>query len=631
MTTLKAIEWSYESDLNAPPARWTCTFLDQSGHLPVEQQSQAGTRYVSLDVAVQGQEGRLLDGVVRQWGVRETPTGVVSTAEGLDLKAELLDFRPQAPVTFRGVRVLRPDEAPTSGRVLRLSSDCTGAEVRGEYFETFQSAVSSIAEAMGYTAVFDCYDYVLGTDVVWEPTRTANDVLAELAAPFNATERGKLDVFVEPNKVLRFVERGRTAPPVVEVDYLQLLEREVTEFTPQPPSDVLVEGATYTFVEPDCSREAVEGAVVIFEDRPAPYTLTERRLEYESYDVQSPLAPSNVFVGSFDVLVAERTTTKYFDENGRQLRQVETVRWHNYVLRDPRTGQGKRINPKARLETTETHWEYQQGSARPTRMIRTTFVQDSTVYVSLAADGTETVLTANVGQFTEREEQETTYDKAGDPVTITSTTYAATEPKPTPSGQASPTPLLLVRKVEETFSWSGGMRIRSVTTREFDTRIPGRQLTSRTFTEVAPGRGRPTDSIFFADDGSGPVGVWGPHGAVGTPTASRWPPVRGGVVRTATTTVRAGGDAAQVRHVFPTLARQEDCAYFRARLLAEATATRYGVTLRMLPDLNVREGVMLRVLHQPARWRTNEFFVHGRSMQHTSQGATMTIRGVAWF
>src|SRR5713226_6905393 len=101
MLTLRATKWEYHADLNAPPARWSCQFIESgsTGFLPGESISRACENRVAIDVIIDGATERLLVGAVREWGGDERPDVVASTAEGIDLKASLLDFFPGSPVT----------------------------------------------------------------------------------------------------------------------------------------------------------------------------------------------------------------------------------------------------------------------------------------------------------------------------------------------------------------------------------------------------------------------------------------------------------------------------------------------------------------------------------------------------
>lgn len=638
---LNATQWEYQSDLNSPPGRWSCEFVETKpapSHAPDEIVSRQGHTRVALDVHVQDQVDRLTEGIVREWGFRETPNGVVATASGLDLKARLLDFKPSRKIEFRGVFVLGVDDQDppgSGGTPITLGTKCDGTPIRAVFFETFQSVASLVCAEAGFTSSFDCYNYVLGQDIVWETDRSANDVLSQLVAPFNATERHKIDVFVDPNDVVRFVERGRTPPSVVEIDYLQLSERDIAEFRPPAVNDVQVIGATHAFTEPDCGhgQNPTEGAIFAPNGVPEPYVIVQRSEERESYDITTPSA-GNPLTGSFDVLVSETTSTKYFNVQAQLTRHVINKRYVNYVIREPSTGVGRRIDPRIRFEDSDSQFEYNGPHDEMTRMARNVGLRDLTEYnrVDEATAGRPIVLDgiANINQIIEREESETAYDKGGDPIHVVSKTYRAEEPRPTTSGAAQSSGLMLEREVEMWYAWSRGQRLRFTATRHFSREVPGFLLSASTVTEPATGRGRPTESAFLGEGSQGPVGTWGPLGSDITTSPSVFPLVRSGNVRQGTLEIKSGPDTSQTKQAFAVLGLQADADYFRGRILSELASLRYEGNFTMLPDLNVREGWTLRVVNAPARWRTNEFYLVSREARHTDVEMVMRLRAVAW-
>lgn len=643
MLTLKGTQWTYESDLDAPPGRWSCEFLESgsTAYVAGESASRQGFTRVAIDVFVQGQLERLMEGVVREWRFREGPEGTVSGASGLDLKALLLDFKPTSPRTFKGVQILSNSTSgvpaslpPGAVGSTQLTTDCAGTAIMTAEFETFQSVAAAICSAAGFTSSFDCHNYVLGQDIVWETDRSANDVLAQIASPFNATEKSKLDVFIDVNNVVRFVERGRSPATLVEVDYLQLLRREIQESKPAAVNDVQVLGPTFTFNEPDCSSEGqppIGGAVWIDQGQKKPYTIVYRTDELETDDATVPPQSPDALAAMAVTFIATTTRTEYYDENGKQTRVVENKNYFNYIVRNPQTGLAVGIFPKTRYESVEIVNEHKGKNGELTRTVRMKFVQDTTRYFFFDTATNQVKLQgiANVSQFTERSETAVTYDKGGDPVHSVSKTWKAEPPSPTETGlPPDPTGLMLERIVEERWFWSGGQRFREATNVQLSRDLPGYVLSSSTNTEPATGRGRASETTSL----TGSTGVWTAEGGTQPPavtTGSSFPPVQGSI-RSATKEIKAGPDNAQLKFSFPVLGRQSDCEYFRQRKISELAATRYEASLELLPDMNVREGYEVRVVNSPTRWRTNRFYVARRGMSHRPGDSRMPLRCITF-
>ena len=63
-----------ESDLNSPPGRWSCSYVESgsTGALsPAETISQSAYTRAAIDVTLDGSTGRLMTGVVREFGILE--------------------------------------------------------------------------------------------------------------------------------------------------------------------------------------------------------------------------------------------------------------------------------------------------------------------------------------------------------------------------------------------------------------------------------------------------------------------------------------------------------------------------------------------------------------------------------
>src|SRR3989304_1342733 len=129
---LLATEYDYSYDLDSPPGRFNIAFLESSGHLAVETQNQQGLRNIDIFITLDGSEQRLCQGIAREWGIREDPNVTLSTVQGIDLQADLLDWRPTSAKSYRGMEILSGSNAPVPsgsfGRTV-LHSDSTGNDV----------------------------------------------------------------------------------------------------------------------------------------------------------------------------------------------------------------------------------------------------------------------------------------------------------------------------------------------------------------------------------------------------------------------------------------------------------------------------------------------------------------------
>lgn len=668
---LHALEWSYAHDLNAPPARFSVKFLEsdnsqslKSLFLPSEAQSTKGLQSVNIDVTVNGATIRLMTGVVRFWGVDETPNQVFSTAEGIDLKGTVLDFHPPSPDTYRGMELLSDAQAPIPvGAVttLKLGSDSVGSDIKAAFFETFQSVARKVVQKIGYTAYFDCQDYYLGRDVVWEIDRTAMDVLAELTTPYNITEQFKMDISVE-GSVVRFVERGRSTPTAVSMNYGEFSRRRVRKFKPAGVNDVQVLGATYRYPEPNI------GAISEGQAFPQGYTTQYRIVLKETPDVP----PVQQF--SPPVKVGEITGTRTFDKNGRILQHTRVYRRTTYfahqglkkvgtLLIDTGTrGIGQQFPADIREETIETYsYVFPGPHSEPADYVKTIYITDNTQIFRWdeVADNFKTPGPANaVSQYIGRTEAHQVFDANGDVSMRVEREFAAEVPhwdrnpgtdtsgkpevapdivgpvnpagadKPAYPGQY-PTALQLLKETLQEFFWASGTRWRMTTIRQFS---PFNSVTPTNVsvqTEPATGRGKPGPVLFTSfDQFDGTQGTW-QAGAISVYQPSVALHAEGSK-RMGYGQVKAGPDNAQMKILLPTLGSPSDAEYFRAKKKTELSKHRYEVDLQGVPNLNVKEAYQLTVLGAPARWQTNSFFLVARSMRHVPNEMGMTLKGLAW-
>lgn len=642
MLTLRAINWSYASDLNSPPARWSAVYVESgsTGAMsPGESIAESGDEYVRVDVTIDGHTGRLVDGKVREFGFREDPNELVSLADGLDLKADLLDFQVTSARTYRGMQILSGSTAPSpSGtrKRVQIGSNSAGEPVVAAFFESFQTAAQKVVEAAGYTALFDCYDYDLGEDVVWETDRTANDVLASLVAPFNATERFKLDIFVDANRRVRFIERGRSTPAQSEIDYTRLPRREVTRSTFPAVNDVQVAGASYSYVEPDTT-----GSGAWVEGTPSDQThiVKRRTVEHERIDINTVATAS-----AQEILVAESVETHYFDKLGRDYLNTAIKNYFLFMLRNKDTGAWVATYPKNRREENTVATTFIGNTNRVVKIIATKFIEDFTIphdwdtvpNSNPPVMGDITKQQRNLVGFTERNETENFYDTDGVLYRSITKTYRTAEPDDVPTNEPAPTlpGLMLERETDMRMWWSAGTYWRSTTTTQLKRdSSPGPVITTSTVTEPAydipvDPSGHPIALMRFGFEVTkdGMIGTW--------ETGAE---ERGGLLypfsqgkRQGTAQVKAGPDNAQLRFSFGVLGTKADCEYFRGRIKKERASVRYEATLGLLPNLDIVEGRDLTVLNRPGRWKVGTFYIFSRTIQHEQNQLSMTVKGLGW-
>jgi hypothetical protein len=103
-----------------------------------------------------------------------------------------------------------------------------------------------------------------------------------------------------------------------------------------------------------------------------------------------------------------------------------------------------------------------------------------------------------------------------------------------------------------------------------------------------------------------------------------------GGLRLSTEQVVAGPDNAQLHFIFPVLGNKDDCEYFRGKIRQERRSARYELNVEFVPNLNVREGLNLKVLSAPSRWERDTTYVTGRSARHTTNEMRFQATGLAW-
>jgi hypothetical protein len=608
MLILKALDWSYDSDLASPPARWDCTFLESgaTAYLPGEAIPKSPYERAAIDVTVDGATQRLVVGVVREWGLAETPEGLRTRAEGIDLKAVLLDFKPTSPKVYKGMSIAS-DSTAAVGSINRhvLGSNSEGADIVADFFHTFQSVVGDVVKAAGGTPMFDGYDYYVAQEINWETEQSANDVLQQLLSPFNATERFKIDVFFEPNNVVWFRERGRYTPESVEVDYKRLRQRDVRRSDYPSFNDVQVLGTTYTHLEPDrpSGDTPIPGLAFI-----RPYTKEYTKIEREAI---AGLTTANLS-GALYVVIATTHGIQYYDIAGRMFREVTSKVYSNYVLRDKTTGEFKETRASYKRESTDAQYEFKGPHDEETREVKIEHVRDTTDYYQWDDGVFSFVGFTNFDQVTYHSETVLEYDADGEVIRSHQKIHRAPQPDPSTTIGPQSAALLVERDVEQFWFWSGGQRLRTTTTRNYSRNSSALSVPTAvsSHTEPSPGKGRPS---------------------VGTSTTT--PDIRTsqrGGFRTVTAQVKAGPDNAQLKYSFPMLGRQEDCEYVRGKIITERQSTRYEATLSLYPNLGVIEGKDLTVAGAPARWETTSFYLVARTMRHDPDLMDMTVRGLAW-
>ncbi len=640
MLTLRALEWEHSDDLNAPPARWSCTFLESAGTgglLPGENIPKSGYTRVRVNATIDGSTERLFEGIVREWGIRERPDGVVSTAEGIDLKATLLDYRPPEAVTYKGAELLSSAASPApdgARKVIRLGSNSVGEDVKGAFFETFQTVAADVCSRVGLTPAFECRDYDLGQEVVWDTDTPANSILATLAQPFNLTERFKLDLFIEGNTA-RFAERGVAISPAVSVDYSRLLTREVRRFDYPPFNDVQVRGMVYRFIEPDvpAGTTTIMGA-----PNDAAYSFSYREVHEEA---ASGTDIDSARVADFQpIKVAETNGTIYYDADGRKIREASSKRYDLFIVRNPLTGAFIATFPRIRREDTVEEWEYGPDAphGEATAAVKTVFVEDSTQYREVRVDESTnppTVSVANLGapmntaQYVERTETRFVYGADGEPLFALEADYAAPEPRAADSVRVS-AGLCLVSVREKRVSVTRGQRIVVSNTETFSRFVPGWPVGRISHTEILAGKDQPGETIYWRQTPNGPVGVWEagkitsipplPAPDISAPGGKRW----------AAAQSIAGPDDAQIRYDLPMLITQADLEYFRGKIVQERSSARYEARLGPLPVLEVKPGVTLTVANAPARWERSTFYVFAARRGHRPRRMTQGATGLAW-
>ncbi len=637
MLVLNALNWSMESDLNSPPGRWACSYLESgsTGALtPAETISQSAYTRAAIDVTLDGSTGRLTTGVVREHGIDEEEDSVLSAASGLDLKADLLDFMPTAPATYKGMQVLSDSNAPVPAgarKVLTIGSDSAGRDVKAAFFESFQTVAAKVCKAAGFTASFDAYDYDLGEDIVWETDRTANDILSQLAAPFNATERFKIDLFLDAANMARFVERGLSSPPQATIDYERILSRKVRRSGYPAFNDVQVLGAAYRYVEPDLPPP---GSVTVDIGEPSrdgkPYQISYR---YSNWEFEANTAAFEPTVPG-DIIVSDVTGTRYFDADGRETEHAQWTTYYFDVVRNPDDGTWKGTFPMIRDESLTEKSSYTGPHGELTGRTRERWVNDTSLYKKWDADASPPAVVtrgkASINGVYLRETEFNEYDAEGNLAHSLTKTYRAEEKN---DDATNPTitlkGLLLEREVEQFLWHSAGRRWRLTVTRNYNRDGSLQQSSSHSEPEEEPAR-PPSALLYWYETSRGRIGTWWTRDPGVTFVPYGWTLVQPKQYRSASEQLKAGPDNAQLRFSFSVLGTKDACEYFRGKISQERKSKRYEMRLTTMPNLAFVEGMDLIVAGAPARWERSTGFIAARSMKHEENLLDMTTTCLAW-